>query len=497
MKLLAILCVAAASASAATTYTATNLQPAGSPVRFLNLIGLNNKGEVLGDAASGPCCPGNRFPAVWSNGVITPLPIPSGYAYIAVPQYYGINDSGKVVGTLQIPGANNVPYNHVFVWTDGVPAMLPDAPVPGAGSICSSSGSSASFGINAAGHIVGYTTYPSGTPGGPSCHSYWVYNGATFRLLPIAIPSICTSPPLPPGNGVGVAVGAAINDADLVLQTLDNFFCGPPYINPGFPAGSDPFLIGTNGSTSFLPLGGLAAASAGQINNTGVVQGFIDDGGVDHVIIWDSNGIHDLGPSVNASLNNVGQVVYLDTSHSLGGSCFESGCFGMWQNGVSTPISLPAGLFFGPDDDPGPATLNDAGQFTASDGANFYLLSPSGPCAQDVTSQVQITRTGFRYDHSSGLFALIVSITNTSGSAIPGPVSLVVDNLSANASLYGVSGDTLCAAPQGSPYIDIGNVGAGQVLAPGASISGSINFIDTAQSGITYSLRVLAGPGGR
>jgi hypothetical protein len=51
---------------------------------------------------------------------------------------------------------------------------------------------------------------------------------------------------------------------------------------------------------------------------------------------------------------------------------------------------------------------------------------------------------------------------------------------------------------QGSPYINIGNVGAGQALAaPGAAISGGVDFIDTAQTGITSSLRALAGPGGR
>jgi hypothetical protein len=159
-------------------------------------------------------------------------------------------------------------------------------------------------------------------------------------------------------------------------------------------------------------------------------------------------------------------------------------------------VQLPVGLF-SPDDFPAPGPLNDAGQFIAGDGANFYLLSPTGPCGQDVTSQVQITRTGFRYNRSTGLFALIGSVTNVSGSSIPGPISLVVDNLSTNASLHGISGDTLCAAPQGSPYIDIGNIGPGQMLPSGASISGAIDFIDTAQTGITYNLRVLAGPGGR
>ena len=212
----------------------------------------------------------------------------------------------------------------------------------------------------------------------------------------------------------------------------------------------------------------------------GDVLGSIDPS---HVIIWDNNGIHDLGPSGYGYMNQVGQVVYL-TCETCGGEVT------MWQNGVSAPVQLPSGVAGVP------AALNDAGQIVISSAAS-YLLTPAGPCAQDVTSQVQITRTGFRYNHSTGLFNLIGSVTNTSGSPIQGPISLVVDNLSPNASLDGISGATLCEVPQGSPYINIGNIGAGQALAPGASISGSIEFIDTAQAGIAYTLRVLAGQGNR
>lgn len=514
MRLFAVLSIAAGIAFAATSYTATNLRPAGSTVNFANMMGLNNQGEVLGDAVcSGGCFGGaNRGPAVWSNGVITPLPIPAGYSYIAVLAYYGLNDSGTVVGTLLVTGTN---VSHVVVWTNGVPAILPDAPIPaacsGSGCQCSTGGSSTSFGINTAGHIVGSTTYPTagpaGSPANPACSATWIYNGSSFRVFQypgtypngvgtefaFPVPAPCTQLAQGYYPGVGLAFGASLNDADVSLHTLDNFFCGPPFLTgTGFPA-ADPFVIRANGTTSFLALGTLAAASAGQINDLGDVLGSTDPA---HVIIWDGNGVHDLGPSGYAHLNNVGQVVYLDTTHSLGGSCYESGCIGMWQNGVSSTVQLPVGLF-APDDFPAPGPLNDAGQFVAGDGANFYLLSPSGPCAQDVTSQVQITRSGFRYNRTTGLFALIGSVTNTSGSPIPGPISLVVDNLSTNASLYGISGDTLCAAPQGSPYTNIGAVGEGQTLAPGAAISGAINFIDSAQTGITYSLRVLAGPGGR
>ncbi len=508
MKLLAALCIAAGAASAATTYTATSLQVAGSPYQVANVWGLNNRGQVLVDiCTNGNCFGANRLLGVWNNGAITPLPFPAGYTYSPNAIYYHINDSGTVVGVGV--GAQN----HVVVWSNGVPSILPDAPLLGVGNICTTSsayksgaGSSVPYGINAAGHIVGETSYSSSTPGGPSCSAVWVYNGATFRILeygpysgagslnwpypewPGPIPSPCLSLPLGYYPGVSsVGFGTALNDADVVLQTENNYFCGPPYTSPGVPWSSDPFVTQANNSYSFLPLGSLAGAAGAAINNIGDMIGGTDPS---HVIVWDSNGLHDLGPSGYGHLNQVGQVLYLT------GSCLGCGAgVAIWQNGVSTPVELPAGLVL---PDLAPAALNDAGQIVISNGsAASYLLTPTGPCAEDVTSQVQITRTGFRYNHSTGLFALIGSVTNTSGSPILGPISLVVDNLSSNASLYGISGDTLCAAPQGSPYIDIGNIGAGQSLAPGASISGAIDFIDTAQTGITYNLRVLAGPGGR
>jgi hypothetical protein len=123
---------------------------------------------------------------------------------------------------------------------------------------------------------------------------------------------------------------------------------------------------------------------------------------------------------------------------------FESGEFELWQNGVSTAIQLPAGLC-GRDDFPASAWLNDAGQFTAGDGAAFYFLPPSGGrCVVDVTSQVQVNRGGFRYNHSTGHFIKTVTVTNTSGCSIWGPISVALANVPANGTLFGISGATLC-----------------------------------------------------
>jgi len=149
-----------------------------------------------------------------------------------------------------------------------------------------------------------------------------------------------------------------MNDADVVMRTLGNFFCGPPYIPPpGFPS-ADPFLIQTNGSTSFLPVGSLGGAKGTSINDVGDVLGYYSGPGTGaHLVVWDNSGLHDLGQSGYGYMNNVGQVVYTGTNS---GSILG---FAMWQNGVSTPIHLPAGVS-------AQATrpINDAGQFIASNG---------------------------------------------------------------------------------------------------------------------------------
>ncbi len=493
LRLLAALSVATGAARAATTYQATNLQPPGSLVGFANIIGMNNKAQVLGDACNilGAflyCYGANRFPAVWSNGVITPLPIPTGYSYIAQLSSYGINESGTVVGTVTAAAGSKV-----VLWSNGVPQILPDAPVPGAcsgaGCICSPVPfgnpirpvNSASYGINAAGHILGSTTYPSYQGGG--CSETWVYNGTSFRAVPLAIPHQCIGI-LPPayGGGVGEPTVPTFNDADQVLETIQNYFCGPPYAYPNPPVPSqDPAIVQPGGSYSFLPLGSVAAAGGSALNSAGQVMGYYTNGGgTGGLVFWDQNGIHDLGAGGYASLNNAGQMVYLTRSCLACG-----GGIAIWQNGVSTPVQLPSGVSAAY----GPAALNDAGQFIAGG----YLLSPAGPCAPDVSSQILVTRGGFRYDRATQRFVQTVTLTNTSLSPVAGPLSVALDGLTPAATLSGIAGATLCGAPAGSPFL---NTPAAS-LAPGASTSLTLDFIDTAQTPITYTTRIIAGSGGR
>jgi len=66
----------------------------------------------------------------------------------------------------------------------------------------------------------------------------------------------------------------------------------------------------------------------------------------------------------------------------------------------------------------------------------------------------------------------------------------VLDNLSANATLYQPSGTTSCSIPTGSPYVS-----AAGSLAPGATVTLSLQFTNPTKAAITYAPRVLAGSG--
>jgi hypothetical protein len=431
----------------------------------------------------------DRFPAVWSNGVITPLPIPPGYAYAANLQNYKINYSGTVAGSVQAPDGTY----HVVLWENGNPTVIepPASLFPG----CSGPAGSLSYALNSAGHILIFTVYPNDPSFngylGP-CTAFWAYPAATRLRFPT--PPQCTGLPVNGGHPLTYAGSppVAMNDADQVVENIENLYCGPPYVNPAPIPTYDPAVIQASGSFAFLPansltFAGAVGAEATEINNVGDVHGFESDlSGQTTVVIWDSAGVHVLGPSPSgyASLNNVGQVLYASAILT------PSQQWAIWQNGVSTPIQLPPGL--APTGGPY-GGLNDAGQFTASDGGNFYLATPSGACGQDVTSQVQVTRGGFRLNHSTGHFTQTVTVTNTGGFSIAGPISLALDNVPANATLFGISGATLCDPPQGSPYMNL----AAASLDPDVPVAGTVEFIDTANTGITYNARVLAGPRGR
>lgn len=83
----------------------------------------------------------------------------------------------------------------------------------------------------------------------------------------------------------------------------------------------------------------------------------------------------------------------------------------------------------------------------------------------------------------------IVRITNTGTVPVPGPLFLVLDNLSSNATLENATGTTAVLAPLGSPYVLV-NLD-GNSLAPTESAVVQLDFSDPTLQPITYTTRVL------
>jgi len=123
-----------------------------------------------------------------------------------------------------------------------------------------------------------------------------------------------------------------------------------------------------------------------------------------------------------------------------------------------------------------------------------YTLTVAGPsCAANVTQQVEISLSGIRRNLVTGRWLQTVTLRNRGASALAGPIALVLDNLSANASVFNPSGTTACAAPLGRPLILV-PAGTDQILSPGETAAATLEFVNSqASTAITYTPRVLAG----
>ncbi len=120
------------------------------------------------------------------------------------------------------------------------------------------------------------------------------------------------------------------------------------------------------------------------------------------------------------------------------------------------------------------------------------VFVPCG-CAADVSAVVTVTRSGFVLNPVSGRYTQTVTVTNNSAIAITGPLSLVLDSLSAGTTLFNATGTTdSLELPAGSPYVN-----ANVSLAAGQSTSFTLQFADPSHAAIAYNTRVVTGPGVR
>ncbi len=131
---------------------------------------------------------------------------------------------------------------------------------------------------------------------------------------------------------------------------------------------------------------------------------------------------------------------------------------------------------------------------TATVSITVNPVIPVGPT--DVSGIVTVTRGSFVYDRPSRTYTQTVTLTNTSATAINGPISLILGNLT-NGTLQNATGTTSAVLPAGRPYI---NLPAGSLAAsgnPGSSATLTLRFASTGAGAISYTTQVVAGSGSR
>jgi pimeloyl-ACP methyl ester carboxylesterase len=126
------------------------------------------------------------------------------------------------------------------------------------------------------------------------------------------------------------------------------------------------------------------------------------------------------------------------------------------------------------------------------DSATFVVENPSTPLPPtDFTSQVTIQGSGVRLNRNTGFFVQTITVTNTSGIPLAGPLYLVVSGLPTGVALIGISGVTANITPVGSDYYTLPLAGESLTMLPGQVVSLQFQFLNPNRVPLTDSLAVI------
>jgi hypothetical protein len=146
--------------------------------------------------------------------------------------------------------------------------------------------------------------------------------------------------------------------------------------------------------------------------------------------------------------------------------------------------------FVGYDSAGTPTTATITGNASSGALADYTVIYSSAPgssvtvTSSDATPLLHIVRSGFVRNRGNGHFFQQVTIKNSSTTnAISGPLSLVLEDLSSDATLFNKTG----TSTGGSPFVVV-NVG---VLNPQATAFITLEFSNPTQSGIAYNARIV------
>jgi uncharacterized repeat protein (TIGR01451 family) len=102
----------------------------------------------------------------------------------------------------------------------------------------------------------------------------------------------------------------------------------------------------------------------------------------------------------------------------------------------------------------------------------------------DVSGLVKVTQTGFGVNRSTKLWNATMTVANTSGAAIKGPIQVILTDLSPNATMVNNAG-----IRNGSPYVTVSAGG----LAAGVKVDTVIQFTNPSLTVINYAPQTISG----
>lgn len=169
---------------------------------------------------------------------------------------------------------------------------------------------------------------------------------------------------------------------------------------------------------------------------------------------------------------------YLD--HALASASLSGQVAGVteWHNNADEPEAIDYNLNDTAED---PYVKN---AYRASDHDPVVVSLNLAPTYADVTASVAITRSGITLGRVGGKYSGTVTVKNTSGAAITGPLHLVLQGLPS-----GVTLDNKSGMVDGAPYLTLANT----TLAPGASVTVTTTFTNPSKIGIGYNAKLLSG----
>ncbi len=413
---------------------------------------LTNSGIVAGKAAKGNGMFQDMHACLWQSGKAADLATLGGKNSEAT----AVNSSSQAAGITQTGTGDQ----HAFLW-DG--ETLTDLGTLG-GDI------SMAYGINSQGQVCGtaYTTLHRGLS-----HAFLWQKDAK-------------------GNGVMKDLGTlgGINSTALALNDASQV-TGFAYTK----GGDYHAFVWKSGVMKDLGTLGGRYSLGHSLNSQGQIVGHsLTTTGEQHAFLMSGGKMTDLHPFSSAysdafSINTWGQVVGMAELPTG-----EYHAFG-YANGTVYDLNtlIPADSGWVLQEAHG---INDWGQIVGFGSINglkhAFLMTPP---ALNGTAYAAITRGAFKYNGTTKLYSQQVTLKNNSPLAVPGPVSLVLDRLSTNATLLAPSGTTASLLPAGSPYVNA--TVSGSLLNPGQTATLTLQLRNSTSGPITYTPRVLVGAGAR